>query len=544
MCIACIRFRAALGREGEKNLKLKNEDDVHKCGRCQSEFTTLEDFVQHKIQKSCQRTPQEATTASAAALLGQEVVPSGEESITVAHIVVETSSISEDVSSAPDIIGGGHIKEVIVAAADHVFENPTGPGDSELAEGPVSPEDAEQDVSTELLKVKLLVNKEGRYVCELCHKTFKTASILKAHMITHSSKKDYECKLCGTSFRTKGSLIRHHRRHTDERPYKCKNCGKSFRESGALTRHLKSLTPCTEKIRFNMNREVVVSKEDVPPGSSDSNTETVTAITSESIETTPPVIHLVTDDKGTVIHEVHVQMQELPVDVKTLTSVPEKVPSEGEVSSENLLRQAMQNSGLVIERVAVEEGPMPAEPCVGTAQEPGPEGVRTGEQHFVAVEEVQTVGAYTTGYPQYSCPQCVEVFRSASALEVHAKAHVVWEGVSQGLPVEEAPGGACQRAALPLWRVWEALQDYCPCEGAPPLWETCADGPGWRGLMQTLLCLTECPAGALPDSPGGEAPRVPILQPGLPGEGLPGAACPASHWGEAFQVLQMWPGLC
>lgn len=42
------------------------------------------------------------------------------------------------------------------------------------------------------------------------------ASILKAHMITHSSRKDYECKLCGTSFRTKGSLIRHHRRHTGE----------------------------------------------------------------------------------------------------------------------------------------------------------------------------------------------------------------------------------------------------------------------------------------------------------------------------------------
>ncbi|XP_074135605.1 transcription factor E4F1 isoform X1 [Sminthopsis crassicaudata] len=407
----------------------EDEDDVHKCGRCQSEFTTLEDFVQHKIQKACQRTPQEATTATAAALLGQEqVVPSGEESITVAHIVVETSSLSEDVSNAPDIIGNGHIKEVIVAATDHVFENPSGPGDSEVVEGPVSPDDTEQDVSTELLKVKLLVNKEGRYVCELCHKTFKTASILKAHMITHSSKKDYECKLCGTSFRTKGSLIRHHRRHTDERPYKCKNCGKSFRESGALTRHLKSLTPCTEKIRFNMNKEIVVSKEDIPPGTNDSNNETITAITSESIETTPPVIHLVTDDKGTVIHEVHVQMQELPVEMKTLaqeTSVPEKVPSEGEVSSENLLRQAMQNSGLVIERVAVEEGPMPAEPCVGTAQEPGPEGVRTGEQHFVAVEEVQTADpASQSGYTQYSCPQCVEVFRSAPALEVHAKVHL------------------------------------------------------------------------------------------------------------------------
>ncbi|VTJ92000.1 Hypothetical predicted protein, partial [Marmota monax] len=50
------------------------EDDVHRCGRCQVEFTALEDFVQHKIQKACQRAPQEAlpTTPATTALLGQE----------------------------------------------------------------------------------------------------------------------------------------------------------------------------------------------------------------------------------------------------------------------------------------------------------------------------------------------------------------------------------------------------------------------------------------------------------------------------------------
>lgn len=118
-------------------------------------------------------------------------------------------------------------------------------------------------------------------------------------MVTHSSRKDHECKLCGASFRTKGSLIRHHRRHTgelawsisaswqagkavvpglpsppeadsilctDERPYKCAKCGKSFRESGALTRHLKSLTPCTEKIRFSMSKDAVIGKEEAPAG--------------------------------------------------------------------------------------------------------------------------------------------------------------------------------------------------------------------------------------------------------------------------------------
>ncbi|NXM30979.1 E4F1 factor, partial [Oxyruncus cristatus] len=400
-----------------------DEDDVHKCGRCQAEFSSLQEFVQHKLQKGCQRPPD-----ALAGLLGQEGqkqgVPAVEESITVAHIVVEASSIAEEISSASAIVGSGHIKEVIVAG-DHVFENPDGPVDGEVGEEQGSPEEQEQDVPSELVKVKLQVNKEGRYVCGLCQKTFKTASILKAHMITHSSRKDYECKLCGTSFRTKGSLIRHHRRHTDERPYKCKKCGKSFRESGALTRHLKSLTPCTEKIRFNMTKEIVVNKEDLPSGSCSSNTDTVSSIASESIEASP-VIHLVTDAKGNVLHEVHVQMQELPVvDGKALDpdSHPEELPCEGEVNSENLLRQAMRNSGIVIERVAVEEVQKPDEPA-GAAPELEVVEVEEepcGEQ-CVKLEEAQT-----NGYKRYICPHCNEAFSETAALETHIKSHTEYK---------------------------------------------------------------------------------------------------------------------
>uniref|UniRef100_A0A2K5MIC3 E4F transcription factor 1 n=1 Tax=Cercocebus atys TaxID=9531 RepID=A0A2K5MIC3_CERAT len=323
----------------------EDEDDVHRCGRCQAEFTALEDFVQHKIQKACQRAPQEALPATPAttALLGQEVVPAApgpEEPITVAHIVVEAASLAADISHTPDLVGGGHIKEVIVGAEAE-------PGDSEMAEAPGSPHQQGLGLAGEgePAQVKLLVNKDGRYVCALCHKTFKTGSILKAHMVTHSSRKDHECKLCGASFRTKGSLIRHHRRHTDERPYKCSKCGKSFRESGALTRHLKSLTPCTEKIRFSVSKDVVVSKEDAPAGSGAGaatlGTVTSSSVTGEPIETSP-VIHLVTDAKGTVIHEVHVQMQELPLGMKTLAPEPpvsQELPCSSEGSRENLLHQ-------------------------------------------------------------------------------------------------------------------------------------------------------------------------------------------------------------
>ncbi|XP_019504195.1 PREDICTED: transcription factor E4F1 isoform X3 [Hipposideros armiger] len=374
----------------------EDEDDVHRCGRCQAEFTALEDFVQHKLQKVCQRAPQEAlpATSAAAALLGQEVVPAAagpEEPITVAHIVVEAAALTADISHTPDIVGSGHIKEVIVAAE-------TEAGDSEMAEALGSPDRQGPGLAGqgEQAQVKLLVNEDGRYVCALCHKTFKTGSILKAHMVTHSSRKDHECKLCGVSFRTKGSLIRHHRRHT-------------------------------EKIRFSMSKDVVVGKEDTPAGSGASTVGTVTSssATGESMETSP-VIHLVTDAKGTIIHEVHVQMQELPLGMKALAPEPpgpEELPCSSEDSRENLLHQAMQNSGIVLERVAGEEGTL--EPAPPATSSPQPLGDGPPELPLLEVEQVETqVASEASAVPRtHLCPQCSETFPTAATLEAHKRGH-------------------------------------------------------------------------------------------------------------------------
>ncbi|KAB1251896.1 Transcription factor E4F1 [Camelus dromedarius] len=520
----------------------EDEDDVHRCGRCQAEFTTLEDFVQHKLQKVCQRVPQEAlpATPAAAALLGQEVVPAAagpEEPITVAHIVVEAAALTADISHTPDIVGegasvsmvhlptrhileawsssgqvhgcpwtgipgggrahgdprlrlirlssgGGHIKEVIVAAEAE-------PGDSEMAEAPGSPSHQGPGPAGEgeQAQVKLLVNKDGRYVCTLCHKTFKTGSILKAHMVTHSSRKDHECKLCGASFRTKGSLIRHHRRHTDERPYKCAKCGKSFRESGALTRHLKSLTPCTEKIRFSMSKDVVVSKEDAPAGSGTSTMGTVTSssVTGEPMETSP-VIHLVTDAKGTVIHEVHVQMQELPLGMKALAPEPpgpEELPCSSEGSRENLLHQAMQNSGIVLERVAGEEGAL--EPAPPTAASPQPLGDSPPELPLLEVEQVETVANETSAVPRtHPCPQCSETFPTAATLEAHKRGHAGGRqdggAPGSGWPVgsQEVPLGVQSGWSVGRWRA----AGVRPLGGGPGLISSVAPGPRPFTCMQ------------------------------------------------------------
>ncbi|XP_063171092.1 transcription factor E4F1 [Candoia aspera] len=402
----------------------EDEDDRHRCGRCQSEFTSLEEFVQHKLQKLCQR-PQDAAAAAT------PVISSVEAPITVAHIVVEAAPITEEISNAPAIVGSGHIKEVVVAA-DHVFESPNGPSDEDGGITQSNPGGPGEGASLELIKVKLLVNKEGRYVCELCHKTFKTASILKAHMITHSSRKDYECKLCGTSFRTKGSLIRHHRRHTDERPYKCKKCGKSFRESGALTRHLKSLTPCTEKIRFNLNKEIVVNKEDVAPGANSSSSEAIPSLAAQSVEASP-VIHLVTDAKGNVLHEVHVQMQELPVsETKALgqeSSSLEELSPDGE-DNENLLREAMRNSGIVIERVSMGESAKSDESDAATAAEDLKNkeveaAEKLCEEQYVEIEHIEAPDPEATEEcKRRVCPYCSEIFREQSSLDLHISGHL------------------------------------------------------------------------------------------------------------------------
>ncbi|XP_063790784.1 transcription factor E4F1 isoform X3 [Pseudophryne corroboree] len=278
----------------------EDDDDVHKCGRCQTEYTSLEEFVQHKIQKACQRALEHTTESTISILSSQEqVVPSVEDPVNVSHVIVEASSVPEDTSNAPDLAVSEELKDMLANEDSMV-----GDQRSEIQEFEVEWQESPVDLAPneEVALVKVVVDDKVRYICQLCEKTFKTSNILKAHMLTHSNKKDYECKLCGNAFRTKGSLIRHNRRHTDERPYVCSKCGKSFRESGALSRHMRSLTPCTEKISLNMGKGIVINRDE-------NSSDLVSTDTSSQLDDVDgtPVIRLVTDDQGNLLHEVHVQ---------------------------------------------------------------------------------------------------------------------------------------------------------------------------------------------------------------------------------------------
>ncbi|XP_073504442.1 transcription factor E4F1 isoform X2 [Phyllobates terribilis] len=282
----------------------EEDEDVHRCGRCQAEFTSLEEFVQHKIQKACQRDLDESFESSISVLSSQEqVVPCIEDDdVDISHVVVETSSLQEEISSSPGIAISEEVK--IVSSEDSMVgiqRSDILGMEVDWQEGPEVPVETDESHL-----VKMIVDERGRFICQTCEKTFKSCTILKAHMLTHSTKKDFQCKLCTDSFRTKGSLIRHIRRHTDERPYSCSKCGKSFRESGALSRHMRSLTPCTEKISHVVGNSIVLKRD--ASSSVLVSTDVTSHLGTDELDGSP-VIQLVTDEKGNLLHEIHVQVR-------------------------------------------------------------------------------------------------------------------------------------------------------------------------------------------------------------------------------------------
>uniref|UniRef100_A0A673WB97 Transcription factor E4F1 n=1 Tax=Salmo trutta TaxID=8032 RepID=A0A673WB97_SALTR len=346
------------------------DEDVHKCGRCQSEFCTLEAFIQHKLQQNCTRAQEPQLPVNKPRDNNQEVEVEGH-------------------SSRSRRKRGGTGKATVLTEGTEAH----------------SPDGADKPVYR--------VNKDGRYICQTCEKTFKTTNILRTHMITHSENKNFPCELCGSAFRTKGSLIRHNRRHTDERPYRCNLCGLSFRESGALTRHLKSITPCTEKIRFNQYKEILVSKDGQQK------------VEQQQEEAQAAVVSVVETDSGgqEVIHEVILEQAQA-----------DALVAEGD----NLICQAIINSGIALEAVNETEE-------VEVAEEQALDGmpkevlqVRDVEGRMTEIqvmeecvemeaEEMVDMSDKQEDLPpskSHKCPHCSRSFKALNYLRFHVKGHL------------------------------------------------------------------------------------------------------------------------
>nr|XP_033500162.1 transcription factor E4F1 [Epinephelus lanceolatus] len=396
------------------------DEDVHKCGRCQSEFSTLEAFIQHKLQHNCKRveTSQEVTAANGS---------SSEVKTAEGASSDEPVKVTNDESSG--VLGRGRRKKVISLKVTDL---------SDGTEGSLS-DNADSD------KPVYKVNQEGRFICQLCDKTFKTTNILRTHMKTHSDQKNFSCDLCGTSFRTKGSLIRHNRRHTDERPYRCTLCGQSFRESGALTRHLKALTPCTEKIRFVQYKEILVSKDGVQKGVEDDRAavagqqQEVVVVEQqpeeqEMVEAQTAVVSVVDSGSQEVLHQVHFTME-----VNGTTQEQQVVVEQSQAEAlaaaaaagDNLICQAIINSGIALEteEAVVEETSHTTEEMDKVVSDcPDAEENITEiqvKEEFVEMEaEEAGSGNGQTSSKLYTCPHCNRSFKGLNYFRFHFKGHM------------------------------------------------------------------------------------------------------------------------
>ncbi|XP_053467669.1 transcription factor E4F1 isoform X2 [Ictalurus furcatus] len=355
------------------------DEDIHKCGRCGEEFSALDIFIQHKLSRICKRPLQDPQV--------------------------------KDCDKDGELANDAEISSVDEGGSKLTATNRR-PGHSANDHG-----ESENGDSSDLTKPSLKLNEEGRYVCQICEKTFKTANILRTHLSIHTDKKDFKCELCETAFRTKGSLIRHNRRHTDERPYQCNQCGLSFRESGALTRHLKSLTPCTEKIRYSQCKEILFGKDGVC-------TELQQPPVLPEKKQQLPVVSVV----QTVQDAVHIQVVE---DLGQVHQVVSQPVAEAAAEGDSLICQAIINSGIALETEAAE--------AAEQAEAQSPKGVLQNPEAVGRVSEIQVteecveVEAETVETSEkdmeispsksHKCPHCDRMFRTVTHLRIHVKGH-------------------------------------------------------------------------------------------------------------------------
>lgn len=78
------------------------------------------------------------------------------------------------------------------------------------------------------------------YKCNICCKTFKSATAQRYHDSCLTGIKPYQCTICERSFVKQSHFQYHERTHTGYKPFECSFCGKAFPQRNKLNRHLHS----------------------------------------------------------------------------------------------------------------------------------------------------------------------------------------------------------------------------------------------------------------------------------------------------------------
>ena len=95
--------------------------------------------------------------------------------------------------------------------------------------------------ASKLTRHSYLHTGEKPFACEICHRRFTQIAHLKVHVELHTGqyvyRKLYPCPHCGKKFTSKSNIQTHLVIHTGVKAHKCQQCGKCFALASHLKRH-------------------------------------------------------------------------------------------------------------------------------------------------------------------------------------------------------------------------------------------------------------------------------------------------------------------
>ena len=98
--------------------------------------------------------------------------------------------------------------------------------------------------------------KEFRYSCENCHRTFTNTDHLQRHIRQmHAGARSYPCPECGKTFGTSSGLKQHQHIHSSVKPFTCEVCHKSYTQ---VRQFVISLRNIQDKVKANIDNTMTI----------------------------------------------------------------------------------------------------------------------------------------------------------------------------------------------------------------------------------------------------------------------------------------------